>query len=44
MKERIEDRSIKLEYIESDEMLADCLTKPIMGTKFTQWRKKMMNE
>jgi hypothetical protein len=35
---------IKEEYCPTDEMLADFMTKPVVGTKFIEFRNKILNK
>ncbi len=42
VKERIDDKTIELIHLESEEMLADLLTKPITGARFIKLRDIML--
>ena len=44
LKDRIESEDIRIEYIESENMLADILTKPLQGKLFYKLRKILCNE
>ena len=41
--EQIENKIIKLKYVESDRVIADGLTKPLPKGKFEQWRDRILN-
>lgn len=43
IKDRIDSGEIKLEYIPTEEMAADTLTKPLVGTKFKELKAKLLN-
>ena len=43
MKDRIDSGEINVEYMPTDEMIADMLTKPLQGEKFRMLRAKLMN-
>jgi hypothetical protein len=40
----IERGEVKIEYCPTDDMLADYMTKPVVGTKFISFRKHIMNK
>ena len=42
IKDRIESREISVQYINTDHMIADILTKPLQGTKYKQLRLQLM--
>jgi hypothetical protein len=44
VKDRIESNEIKVEYLNTDDMVADILTKPLQGAKFFKLRALLMNE
>jgi hypothetical protein len=44
VKDRIESNEIKVEYLNTDDMVADILTKPLQGAKFSKLRALLMNE
>lgn len=41
--EQIEKKEIQLEYIPSEELFADGLTKPLPPKKFREWRNRILN-
>lgn len=43
IRDRVESKEIKLEYLPTEEMIADILTKPLQGELFRRLREKMMN-
>ena len=43
VKDRIDNNEISVEYKPTDEMIADVLTKPLQGKKFTDLRDKLLN-
>jgi hypothetical protein len=43
IKDRIESGEVKLEYLPTEEMIADILTKPLQGALFRKLRSKLMN-
>lgn len=43
VKDLIDRKEIKLEYLPTGEMLADMLTKPLQGELFRRMRKELMN-
>jgi hypothetical protein len=43
VKDRIDSNEIKIEYLPTDEMTADILTKPLQGDKFILLRNKLLN-
>jgi len=43
IKEAIDNNEIVLQYLPTDQMLADILTKPLQGEKFRGLRKLLMN-
>ena len=42
-KQLIDDGTVVIEYLPTNDMLADCLTKPLQGAKFTEMREKLLN-
>jgi hypothetical protein len=42
-KQHIDNGDLKLEYLQTDAMLADFLTKPLQGRKFYEFRAKLLN-
>lgn len=42
--DRVKSGEINVDYCNTNEMLADYLTKPLQGTKFLAFRKIIMNE
>jgi len=42
VKDRIESKEIRVEYINTDNMIADILTKPLQGAKFKNLRLQLM--
>jgi hypothetical protein len=42
-KEQMDEGKLAVEYISTDDMVADILTKPLQGEKFINLRKKLMN-
>jgi hypothetical protein len=43
IKDRMDAGEIKLKYVQTDELVADILTKPLQGEKFRYLRAKLMN-
>jgi len=43
VKDRADSGEIKIEYMQTGEMLADILTKPLQGQRFKDMRKKLLN-
>ena len=43
VKDRIESKEVILEYLESENMIADILTKPLQGTLFRRMRALLLN-
>ena len=43
LKDRIDNKEIQVEYLESEKMIADILTKPLQGTLFERLRKALCN-
>jgi len=43
LKDRVDQGEFELEYIPTDEMLADLLTKPLQGEKFRMLRDRILN-
>jgi hypothetical protein len=43
LKDRVDQGELELEYIPTDEMLADLLTKPLQGEKFRMLRDRILN-
>ena len=41
--DRVASGQVALEYVRTDDMVADILTKPLVGEKFRQLRKKLLN-
>ncbi len=44
VKDRIESNEIKVEYLNTDDMVADMLAKPLQGAKFFKLRALLMNK
>jgi len=42
IKDKIDDKTVQLEHLPTELMLADFFTKPLMGTQFTQLRDKLL--
>jgi hypothetical protein len=42
-KERVDNGELKFNYVATDEMTADVLTKPLQGEKFLKLRAKLLN-
>ena len=43
IKDRVDSKEIEIEYLETDSMIADVLTKPLQGNKFEALRTKLLN-
>ena len=43
VKDRIESKEIDVVYMNTDEMIADMLTKPLQGSKFILMRRRLLN-
>ena len=43
IKDRIESKELNVKYCPTDEMLADFFTKPLQGSKFEEFRAKVLN-
>ena len=43
IKDKVESRELTIEYLPTEEMVADLLTKPLQGALFTRFRKAMLN-
>jgi hypothetical protein len=43
LKDRIDSREVRVEYLPTGDMVADILTKPLQGAKFTELRDKLLN-
>jgi histone deacetylase 1/2 len=43
VKDRVESGEIVVEYLPTDDMIADVLTKPLQGAKFKELRDKLLN-
>jgi hypothetical protein len=41
--DRVASKEIRLEYLRTEDMLADILSKPLVGAKFTQMRDQLLN-
>lgn len=41
--DKVQSKEIAIEYLKTDEMVADILTKPLQGKQFMELRKKLMN-
>jgi hypothetical protein len=41
--DKVKNKEIEIQYLNTEEMLADLLTKPLQGKRFTMLRKKLMN-
>jgi len=41
--DKIKNKEILIEYLSTNQMIADILTKPLQGKQFTELRKKLMN-
>jgi hypothetical protein len=41
--QHIDDKSISLEYVPTEELIADGFTKPLEPKRFREWRTKVMN-
>jgi hypothetical protein len=42
IRQLVDDKCLQIQYLPTGEMKADPLTKPITGTKFTQWRDEIL--
>lgn len=43
LQDRLKSGDLKVEYMKTDEMLADIFTKPIQGIKFNYLRGRLLN-
>jgi hypothetical protein len=43
VKDRINSKEIQLNYLSTDEMIADILTKPLQGAQFIKMRNILLN-
>jgi hypothetical protein len=43
VKDRVQSGEIKVEYMPTEEMVADILTKPLQGSKFVTLRNMLLN-
>jgi len=43
LKDRVENGELKFEYLQTEEMIADFLTKPLQGKLFLKLREKLLN-
>jgi hypothetical protein len=43
VKDRIENGEVQLEYMPTEDMIADSLTKPLQGSMFREMRKRLLN-
>ena len=43
LKDRIENKEIRVEYLNTGDMIADILTKPLQGEQFVRLRAKLLN-
>jgi hypothetical protein len=43
LKDKVDNGELELEYLATDEMIADILTKPLQGEKFLELRRKLLN-
>jgi hypothetical protein len=43
LKDKVDTDELELEYLATDEMIADILTKPLQGEKFKLLRGKLLN-
>ena len=41
--EKVQDKTIQLKYVPSKVILADGLTKPLIGSNFYEWRRCILN-
>jgi hypothetical protein len=41
--DRVASKELRLEYLRTEDMLADILSKPLVGAKFTQMRDQLLN-
>ena len=41
--DRYQSKEIDVEYIQTDQMIADALTKPLQGEKFRKFRNLILN-
>jgi hypothetical protein len=41
--DRVASKEIRLEYLRTEDMLADILSKPLVGAKFTSMRDQLLN-
>jgi hypothetical protein len=42
--EKIKEKVFELKYVESDKLIADGLTKPLIGLKFLEWKRRILNQ
>ena len=43
LSDKIEEGDIELKWTDTDDLIADGLTKPLTGTKFRRWRDRILN-
>ena len=43
MKEKVDNNEIKFEYVPTENMVSDILTKPLSGKQFVKLRNKLLN-
>ena len=42
--DQVEQGNVSVEYCPTDKMLGDCMSKPLQGAKFREFRKAIMGE